>query len=76
MIPTKYFNTEEEALNFASTIPNCSAVGHMDNKYYVSLPNILSETLYAEIDRVCQELDLKVSLGIEWITGANWYQCH
>ena len=28
------------------------------------------------IDKTVNEHDIRVPLGIEWITGKNWYMCH
>lgn len=54
-----------------------SAIGHTDSGlHYVTLPNIVSETILEAIDETVTEHDVRVPLGIEWITGKNWYMCH
>ena len=54
-----------------------SAIGHTDSGlHYVTLPNIVSETILEAIDETVKEHDIRVPLGIEWITGKNWYMCH
>jgi DNA polymerase I-like protein with 3'-5' exonuclease and polymerase domains len=54
-----------------------SAIGHTDSGlHYVTLPNIVSETILESIDKTVNEHDIRVPLGIEWITGKNWYMCH
>ena len=54
-----------------------SAIGHTDSGlHYVTLPNIVSETILKAIDETVIEHEVRVPLGIEWITGKNWYMCH
>ena len=54
-----------------------SAIGHTDSGlHYVTLPNIVSETILEAIDKTVEEHEIRVPLGIEWITGKNWYMCH
>ena len=51
-----------------------SAIGHLDNgMHYVTFPNIVSKTIIEQIDNVVKELNVNVPLGIEWISGSNWY---
>ena len=54
-----------------------SAVGHTaEGVHYVTLPNTVSETILESIDETVKEFGIRVPLGIEWITGKNWYNCH
>ena len=47
---------------------------HLDNgMHYVTFPNIVSKTIIEQIDNVVKELNVNVPLGIEWISGSNWY---
>ena len=71
---------EEEAKQFLANMkiedPEnlYSAIGHLDNgMHYVTLPNIVSKTIIEQIDNVVKELNVNVPLGIEWISGSNWY---
>lgn len=54
-----------------------SAVGHTaEGVHYVTLPNTVSEIILEAIDKTVKEFNVRVPLGIEWITGKNWYNCH
>lgn len=58
-----------------------SAIGHLvegpyAGLHYVSLPNVLSTTILESIDNVVKEHKFRVPLGMEWITGRNWRDCH
>lgn len=54
-----------------------SDIGHTDSGvYYVTLPNILSKTIVEGIEEAVAKFDLNVPLGISWITGSTWAQCH
>ena len=50
-----------------------SDIGHLDSGlHYITLPNVISETILKAIDETVQEHNLRVPLGISWITGSNW----
>lgn len=54
-----------------------SDIGHLDSGlHYVTKPNVISETILQAIKDTEQKHSIKVPLGMEWITGANWYNCH
>ena len=59
-----------------------SAIGyiHKDTPFkglhYVTLPSPVSEIIINSIDSVVNELNVRVSLSIEWITNTNWRGCH
>lgn len=54
-----------------------SDIGHTDEGiYYVTHPNVVSQTIIKAIDEVVQYHNLEVPLGIAWITGLNWKMCH
>jgi hypothetical protein len=54
-----------------------SDIGHLaSGLHYVTLPNVVSKTILKAIDATVQEHNLRVPLGISWITGSNWYHCH
>lgn len=75
---------EEQALQWVKDNPidgQYSAVGHLSdgpnaNLHYVTLPNVLSKTILESIDEVVKEHNFRVPLGMEWITGRNWRDCH
>lgn len=73
----KTFNTEDEAKEFVKNWegPQLSAISH-GKKYFVALPNPIS----LAIAKACREteelLGLKFELGIEWMVGRNWAECH
>lgn len=54
-----------------------SDIGHTDEgAYYVTHPNVVSQTIIKAIQDVVSYHDLEVPLGISWITGLNWKMCH
>lgn len=54
-----------------------SDIGHTDKGiYYVTTPNVVSTTIIRAIDETVKLHNLKVPLGIAWITGLNWKMCH
>ena len=71
---------EEQAKQWLEENPiegQYSDIGHLDNGlHYVTLPNVVSETILSAIDETVEEHKLRVPLGISWITGSNWYHCH
>lgn len=71
---------EEQAKQWMKDNPidgQYSDIGHLDSGlHYVTLPNVVSETILKAIDEAVQERKLKVPLGISWITGSTWYHCH
>ena len=73
----KRFGTEEEAKEFISLWDGeqLSAIAH-GKSYYVALPNQVSRAIKRATDRTEKLLKLQFELGIEWIVGANWAQCH
>jgi len=77
LVKFKTFETEQEAKDFISLWQGeqLSAVAH-GKKYYVALPNPVSRAIKRATDRVEKLLNLQFELGIEWIVGANWAQCH
>lgn len=79
LLKFKTFHSEEEAEEFVSTWRGrqLGAVQKgKDNKYYVTLPNVVSETLEDKILEVERLFDMKVSMGFEYVTGRNWRDTH
>lgn len=70
------FATEEEAEEAKQTYKGSSAVGHNDEGYYFCEENLISRFIDEEIFRVCMDLDLRVPLGMEYIIGTTWAECH
>ena len=71
------FDTEEEAKEFVKnwTGSQLSTISH-GKKFYVALPNVVSESILKATKRVEKILNLQFELGIEWVTGRNWADCH
>ena len=53
-----------------------SDIGHVNDKYYISYPNVYSKSIRKAIDRTEKLLDLNVSMNFNWIVGRNWAECH
>lgn len=54
-----------------------SDIGHLDNGLlYIATPNILSRTILQAVEDVNKTFKLNIPLGISWIVGRNWKECH
>lgn len=73
---TYSYGTEEEAKEAQKGIQGASSIGHNSDGYYFTSPNLLSKIIEEEIYRVCMDLEIRVPLGMEYITGNNWAECH
>lgn len=71
------FETKQEAEEFIKNWdgPQLSAIGH-GKKYFVALPNPVSLAIAKACRRTEELLGLKFELGIEWMVGRNWAECH
>lgn len=79
MFNFEVFDTEEEAEQFKDNWGGDQLGGIQkgkNNKYYITLPNIISQTITESIAEVEREFDMKVSLGCEYVVGRNWADCH
>ena len=76
LMKVKLFDNEEEAKDFAKREQGCSAIGHGSKGAYAGLKTVPVEAIEKGIQAACQELDLRVTLGFEWIPGSTWGQCH
>ena len=81
LIENVYFDAEKEAKDYLKTIEQdyqYSAIAHdeSNDKYYITLPNIVSKTIQKGITLTEERLKLKVNLGYEWIVNKDWYGCH
>lgn len=77
----KIFNTEDEAKffvkNWNKTDGELSSISHGKNDtFYISLPNVVSKAISKAIEDATKLLKLNVPLGMEWIVGKNWKECH
>jgi uncharacterized membrane protein YkvA (DUF1232 family) len=79
LLSFKTFDTEEEAQVFVNEnkIENysISTISH-GKKYYVCIPNDVSKAIEDGVKQASELLKLNVPLGIEWVVGKNWSQCH
>lgn len=77
IVKFKTFNSEEEAKEFSKNWKG-SQLGAVSKakKYYVTLPNDISEAILEAIDKTEKLLKLNVPIGIEYTVGRNWYECH
>lgn len=75
----KVFNNEDEAKKFVESY-NDGQLSDISkgkgDKYFVCLPNVISETLIKSINKTRVKFDIPVELGIEWVVGKNWKDCH
>ena len=81
LIENVYFDEEKEAKDYLKTIEQdyqYSAIAHdeSNDKYYITLPNVVSKTIQKGITLTEERLKLKVNLGYEWIVNKDWYGCH
>ena len=79
LLQYKVFNTEEEAEEFVVNWKG-EQLGAIqkgsNNKYYVTLPSVISTTLSETISEVEAMFDMNVTMGFEYVTGRNWRDCH
>lgn len=76
LMQVKVFDNEDDAKSFTKQEQGCSAVGHGSKGYYVGIKTTPVDAIEEGIRNACKELDLRVTLGFEWIPGATWGQCH
>lgn len=73
------FKTKEEAEAFIKNWnkpEQLSSINEGIGNFYITLPNIVSNTIGSSIDKAAQLLGLNVNLGFEWTVNKNWYGCH
>lgn len=78
LLSFELFENEKEAEQFVASWEGeqLSAISHGKNGYYVTLPNDISRSVLLACKRTEELLKLQFELGIEWIAGKNWAQCH
>lgn len=73
------FDSEEEAKKYVEENKNkgysLSSISY-GKKWYVCLPNDVSKAIEDAVKEASELLQLRVNLGIEWIVGKNWAECH
>lgn len=75
LISFKTFDTKEAAEEAAAKEVNASSVGHAKRWYYCP-ENTVSKCLMESLNILQKELALNVPLGVEWVVGRNWLECH
>ena len=82
LIEIKEFDDKENAKQYLANQINSSyqysAISFNEklNKFIVCPPNVISKTLNNTLEQIKKYLNLRVDIGIEWIVGDNWYECH
>lgn len=82
LIEIKEFDDKESAKQYLANQINSSyqysAISFNEklNKFIVCPPNVISKTLNDTLEQIKKYLNLRVDIGIEWIVGDNWYECH
>lgn len=75
LIKWKIFKIEEEAKKFVKESPGWSAVGHSDKGWYVG-KSIVADLVVEAANETSEIYKLNVPLGIEFIFGRSWSECH
>lgn len=80
LLTFKIFNSECEAKEFKEKWKGEEQLGAIqegkNNKFYITMPNVVSKTITESIEKVEQKFEMKVNLGYEYVTGNNWRDCH
>lgn len=75
LVKWKLFKTEEEAIAFKKESEGWSAIGHSDKGWYVG-KSIVADLAVEAANETSELYGLNVPLGIEFIFGRNWGECH
>lgn len=70
------FADEKSAKEASKEFDGVSAVGHGSKGYYFGKKTSPVEAIEKAIQGVCQQFEMNVDLGFEWIPGKTWGQCH
>jgi DNA polymerase I - 3''-5'' exonuclease and polymerase domains len=79
LIEFEVFDTEEQLNDFKEDWNGGKLGGEVklqNGKLAIALPNVVSEAVENSINRAVETVGLKVPLGMEWVVGMNWFQCH
>lgn len=68
------YATEEEAKTARED--KAGAIGHGSKGYYVTSRTTPIDCIGKGIAQACEELNLRVDLGFEYIAGLSWKDCH
>ncbi len=74
LLKIKVFKDDEEANQ--NLVPGCSAIGHGSKGPYVAYPTLPVKCIEDGIKIAEEELNLRIEMGFEWNTGANWGMTH
>jgi hypothetical protein len=74
LMDVQVYASEEEAKQARTS--DSSAIGHGAKGPYLAFKTLPIDCIAGGIQDACQELELKVDLGFEYIAGSNWGQCH
>lgn len=72
------FETKEEAEEFVASWSGSqlSAISEAKGGFYVALPNPISESILLSMSEAETLLKIKVGMGMEYMLGRTWYDCH
>lgn len=79
LVKFKISKDEEEIKDFVKNWDKpgkLSDIGHINDNYYITLPNVISNAMDRSITRAEQLLKLNVNMDYGYICGLNWSQCH
>lgn len=78
IVETKTFSSKEEAEKFSKNWQgeNELSVVSEGKKWYVCLPNIVSQSVEKAMKETENTLSLNIPLGYEWVVGRSWKDCH
>lgn len=74
----KTFDIKEDAETFVNEWKGeqLSAISQAKGKYYITFPNPISNSILEAMKEAEKILNIKVSMGFEYMVGRNWYDCH
>lgn len=75
LVTWKVFTSEDEAKQFKKTNSGWSEVGHSGDKWFVGKSKV-DELLLEAVDEVNKTFKLNVPLGVEYVYGNSWGNCH
>lgn len=77
LVEFKTFNSKEEAKEFAKNWKGSQLSDVTEgNQWYVTLPNVVSESIEWATKETEKTLKLEFNLGFEWIVNKTWFGCH
>lgn len=78
LVKFKTFKTKEGAEEFIKNWKGqqLSAIGKGKNSYYITLPSCISKSTEDAMKESEKLLNIKVAMGMEYMLGRTWYDCH